>query len=192
MTTIATLLTDGFADAEIATLQAAARGYYGLSTIIVSPDGGAVVSTGGLRVTPDAALGDLDPAAIDALVVCGGTIWASGNAPDISAALAAFRAQGKVVAVICDAVMALAASGLIDGTPHTGNAAEQLAATGYAGGAHFVATPAAVTADGIVTAPGTAPVSFMAEVMRSLGKGGPELDFYLGLLAAEHRVAAAA
>lgn len=192
MTTIATLITNGFADAEIATLQAAARGYYGLSTIIVSPDGAPVVSTGGLRVTPDAALGDLDPAAIDALVVCGGTAWASGNAPDISAALGAFHAEGKVVAVICDAVMALAASGLIDGTPHTGNAAEQLTATGYAGGAHFVTTRAAVAAAGIVTAPGTAPVSFMAEVLRSLGKGGPDLDFYLGLLAAEHRAAAAA
>jgi putative intracellular protease/amidase len=192
VTTIATLITNGFADAEIATLQAAARGYYGLSTVIVSPDGGPVVSAGGLRVLPDAALGALDPAAVDALVVCGGTVWTSGDAPDIADALRAFRAEGKVVAVICDAVMALAASGLIDGTPHTGNSAEQLAATGYAGGPQFVATPAAVAADGIVTAPGTAPVSFMAEVLRSLGKGGPDLDFYLGLLAAEHQVAKAA
>jgi hypothetical protein len=39
----------------------------------------------------------------------------------------------------------------------------------------------------IVTAPGTAPVSFMAEVMAALGRADANLAHWRGMLAAEHR-----
>src|SRR5438128_6589130 len=37
--------------------------------------GAAVTSMGGLRVSPDAALADVQDKAFDALVLCGGTTW---------------------------------------------------------------------------------------------------------------------
>ena len=41
----------------------------------------------------------------------------------------------------------------------------------------------------IVTAPGTAPVSFMGAVMQTLGLKDDNLQFYLGLHGAEHKAA---
>jgi hypothetical protein len=39
--------------------------------------------------------------------------------------------------------------------------------------------------DRIVTASGTSPVSFMGKVLEALGLADPNLDFYLGLHAAQ-------
>ncbi|MNT85223.1 hypothetical protein D3C72_2253570 [compost metagenome] len=90
---------------------------------------------------------------------------------------------------ICDGVMALARAGLLDATRHTANGPESLPSTGYGGAAHYVGTPRAVLDRRIVTAPGTAPVSFMSAVFDSLGLRTGDLDFYLGLYAAEHQAA---
>lgn len=45
---------------------------------------------------------------------------------------------------------------------------------------------------GIVTAPGTPLVSFMAAVLEALGLRTPDLDYYVGLHAAEHPAAGGA
>jgi len=189
MTTIVTILTPGFADWETALLNAGARSYYGIETRFATPDGGEVVSSGGLRVTPDMAVGDIDVNAIDALLVNGGTIWATPDAPDISDVLQRAHAAGKVVGGICDGTLALARAGLLDAVPHTANGPESLPGTGYAGAEHYRDQPRAVLAERIVTAPGTAPVSFMGAVMEALGLRNGDLDFYLGLYGAEHRAA---
>ena len=72
---------------------------------------------------------------------------------------------------------------------HTANGPESLPGTGYGGAAHYVGSPRAVLDRRIVTAPGTAPVSFMGAVLESLGLRTGDLDFYLGLYAAEHQAA---
>ena len=46
--------------------------------------------------------------------------------------------------------------------------------------------PQAVSDQKVVTAAATAPVGFMAEIMRALGIGDENLDFYVGMHAAEH------
>jgi putative intracellular protease/amidase len=94
--------------------------------------------------------------------------------------------MGLVVGGICDGTRALAMSGLLDQTGHTGNSPDGLVDTGYAGRSNYWDVPHAVLTNRIVTAPGTAPVSFMAEIMEGLGLADLNLDFYLGLLAAEH------
>lgn len=102
----------------------------------------------------------------------------------------AARDAGKVVAGICDGTLALAKTGLLDTVAHTSNSAENLSPTGYAGATLYRDTPSAVIDGKVVTAPGTAPVSFMAGVMQALGLRDGNLDYYLGLHAAEHRDAA--
>ena len=187
MQRIAIVLTDGYADWESALLAAALRTYYGVEVQTASPDGAPVISAGGFKVNPDMALDAIDPDAIDALVVNGGTAWDGEMVPGIVALLRQVHQAGKPVAAICGAVRALAASGLLDDIAHTGNSAEELAAiAGYTGGAHFIARPAALATNHIVTAPGTAPVSFMQAVCVELGFGGPNLDYYVGMLGAEH------
>lgn len=188
MTTIITVLTEGYADWETALLNAVARSYYNVETRFATPGGTPVTSSGGLRVMPDMALEDIDVDAIDALVLNGGTAWAAPEAPDLDGLLVRARDAGKSVAGICDATLALARSGVLDGVRHTSNSADNLAPTGYGGAALYQDQPSAVVDGRIVTAPGTAPASFAAGVLDTLGLRDGNLDFYLGLHGAEHRL----
>lgn len=189
MTTLVTILTPGFADWETALLNAGARDYYRLETRFATPGGDMVTSAGGMRVTPHLAVEEIDVGQLDALLVNGGSIWSGPDAPDIGQKLREAYAAGKTVAGICDGVLALARAGLLDDVQHTANGPESLPETGYAGGAHYTGSARAVLDGRIVTAPGTAPVSFMGAVMESLGLRTGDLDFYLGLYAAEHQAA---
>lgn len=187
MTTIVTVLTEGFADWETALLNAVARSFYGVEIRFATPGGTQVTSSGGMRVTPDLALEDLDLGSIDALVVSGGTIWMSEQAPDLTGVLNAAKQQDKVIGAICDATVAAARTGILDDVDHTSNGAGYLDGTGYKGAARYKDVPQAVVGGKIVTASATAPVSFMAEVMRTLGLGDENLDFYVGMHAAQHQ-----
>lgn len=187
MTRLAVLFAQGFADWECAHPMSSGRAYFGFDIVVATPGGEQVISAGGIKVTPDISMEALVGADFDALVVCGGTIWRSEAAPDISALVGSFSREGKLIAGICDGVLALARTGYLNDREHTGNGAEALITEGYNGQAKYLEGPRAVRSEGLVTAAGVAPVSFMAEVFRALGFGGEELDFYLGMLAAEHR-----
>jgi hypothetical protein len=89
MTTLVTILAEDYADWEIAPLAAVARGFYGLRVRHAAPGGRQLTSAAGLRVTPDLALDAIDLETTDALVVCGGTIWQTDRAPDLSELLVA-------------------------------------------------------------------------------------------------------
>jgi len=186
MTTLITILTEGYADWEIGLVAGVARGFYGLKVRHAAPGGRQLTSGGGLRVTPDLAIEAIDLDTTVALIVCGGPIWQTDRAPDISALLVAAHEQDLLVAGICDGTMALARAGLLDHAEHTSNSLETLLDTGYAGQTGYWDVPHAVAADHIVTAPGTAPVSFMAQILEGLGLADGNLDRYLDLLAAEH------
>lgn len=189
MKSLLTILTPGFADWETALLNAGAREYYRLETRFASPGGETVTSAGGLKVLPHLAIEEAAVEDFDAILVNGGTIWAQPDAPDVSGLLCEARAKSLVVGGICDGVMALARAGLLNDVRHTANGPESLPSTGYAGAQYYVGTPRAVLDRGIVTAPGTAPVSFMGAVLDALGLRTGDLDFYLDLYAAEHRAA---
>ena len=87
------------------------------------------------------------------------------------------------VAAICGATSGLARAGLLDERRHTSAAPEYLAATGYAGGAHYV-DARAVSDGGLVTAGPDAPVQFARATLGLLGLM-PEaaLDAYEGVFA---------
>ncbi len=190
MAKIVIVLTENYADWESALLAAVARTYYAAEIMIASPDGQPVTSAGGFRVTPDMAIADIDTDAVDLLVLNGGTAWEKATPDHLIDKVRVLRAGNKPVAAICGAVGALADAGLLDDLAHTGNSLEELSGcAGYHGAAHFVARPAAVTGNGIITAPGTAPVSFMKAVCELMGFGGPELDYYVGMHAAQHAAA---
>ncbi len=190
MTRILTVLTEGFADWETALLNAAARAFYGIETRYATPGGGPVTSAGGMLVTPDLAVADVDVASFDAIIFCGGTAWQSPGAPDIAPLLGDARAEGKLIGLICDATVAAARAGVLDKVRHTSNGAGYLDRTGYGGAALYRDTPAAVSDDRIVTAPGTSPVSFMAAILDGLGLADDNLDFYVGMHAAQFGKAA--
>ena len=186
MTTIATILTDGYADWEIGMLAGVARTYFGVDMLHTSPGGRPVLSSGGLVAMPDWPTEHIDPAAIGALIVVGGTTWRNDAAPDLSRLLQRTREADVLIGGICDGTRPLARAGLLDEVGHTSNSPETLIETGYRGRQLYWDVPHAVSAEGIITAPGTAPVSFMVEVVTALGHGSSDLDFFHHLLAAEH------
>ena len=186
MTTIAIVLTEGFADWETTLLGAVARTFYGVEVQYAAPGGLPVVSSGGMKVAPGLALEDVKAADFDAIVVSGGTIWQTPGAPDLTSLLRSARKAGKVIGLICDGTVAGARTGVLDKVAHTSNGVGYLDPTGYAGKALYRDVPHAVSDQGVITATASAPVSFMQEVMRAIGKGDANLDFYVGMHAAQY------
>lgn len=187
MPTILALLTPNYADWEFAMVAAAARGYCELDIVTASPDGAPILSMGGLMATPDLAFNDIDLGKVRALLVIGGTAWESDAAPDITELLQAANWDQRLIGAICGGTRALAAAGLLDRVQHTSNSADYLADIGsYRGKDFYRDVPMALRAGNIITAPGTAPVSFMKTVIEAMGRGSPNLDFYAGMFGAEH------
>ena len=137
-----------------------------------------VTTMGGLRVVPDLALADLDPADSDLLVLPGNALYDEGQGDEFAEAAARFLAAAVPVAAICGATAGLARAGLLDDRRHTSAAAEYLAATGYAGGARYV-EDRAVADRGLVTAGPQSPVQFARATLAELGLAATEtLDAY--------------
>ncbi len=188
MTRIAIALAQDFADWEPALLAAAARSYLGVEIVYATPDGGPVTSMGGLKVTPDTTYDALDPDNIDALVIPGGLSWEKGTAADLGGLVQRFREKDRLVAGICAAASALGGTGVLDDVAHTGNSlTSHKAYPAYGGEGLYRDQPKAVSDGGIITAAGSAPVSFAVEILKHLGLFGPEAEAELGIFAAEHR-----
>ncbi|CAN7218693.1 MULTISPECIES: DJ-1/PfpI family protein [Ensifer] len=190
---LAIVLHEGFADWECALLMATARAHLGVDIDVATLDGAAVTSMGGLDVSAHLSIDALDPAGFDGLVICGGAIWGTADAPDLSTTIRSFHRQERLVAAICGGVDALASSGILDATDHTGNSADSLASLrGYHGHGSYRDQPQALSHNRVVTAAGTAPVTFAVEIFRALGLGSPELDGYAALYGREHAAATTA
>ncbi|HEV7308292.1 DJ-1/PfpI family protein [Ensifer sp.] len=190
---LAIVLYPGFADWECALLMAAARTHLGVEIDVATADGATVTSMGGLDVSPHLSIDALDPAGFDGLVICGGTVWDTAEAPDLSGTIRTFDRDKRLVAAICGGVNALATCGLLDRVEHTGNNAASLAALhGYRGQTHYREQPQALRSGHVITAAGTAPISFAGEILRGLGLGSEELDGFLALYGREHVAATSA
>jgi putative intracellular protease/amidase len=186
MTRIVTILTEGFADWETSLLNAVAHGFYAAETLYASAGGKALTSMGNMNVQPRLAIADIDPAGLDALVICGGAGWKQADAPDISAVARRVHDAGKVVAAICDGTLALARTGLLDHVAHTSNGVGYLDETGYGGAPLYRDTPVAVADRRIDTAPGTSPISFLERVYEGIGLADDQLRYSIGLHAAQY------
>lgn len=134
-----------------------------------------VTTMGGLRVSPDLTLADLerDPDSSALLVLPGSEIWHTDAYLPFIEAARRHLARGVPVAAICGATGALAQHGLLDARPHTSNAPQFLEAVGYAGAAHYVDAPVVTDGD-LVTASGVAPVEFARAVLERLDALTPQ------------------
>ena len=176
MRTIALYTTKTMADWEYAYLTTQVAGAEQLKPgrfrLLLVGDGLEPVRTlGNLPLRPEADLDALDALADDgslaALVIPGGDHYAAGHEKLIKA-VSHLMDKEIPVAAICGATLLLARGGFLDERRHTSNAAQYLEASGYRGGAHYVAAPV-VTNRGVTTASGIHAVPFTAEVMRITG-----------------------
>lgn len=149
--------------------------------LAVAESGEPITTMGGIRMVPDMLLADLDPATSDLLILAGATMWDAGGGAVFADAARRFLDAGVPVAAICGATAGLARAGLLDERHHTSAAAGYLAATGYAGGRHYVSERAVVDGD-LVTAGPQSPVQFARATLTRLGLAAEAtLDAYEGV-----------
>ncbi len=122
------------------------------------------------------------------MVVVGGSVWESDSLPDLGQVLRNQQSSGGIVAGICGGTLALARAGFLEDVLHTSNNAGYLSenAKEYSGHNYFRASASAVSDKRVITAPGTAPVSFTAAIFESLGLDADTVHQFRGMLAAEH------
>lgn len=188
MQKVAIILTQGFADWEYALIAGTGVPFYGIDVRFFTPEPGEVRSMGGLVAQVADGLEAIPGWSPKVIAVIGGTVWETENAPDLDTLLQAHHAGGGVVAGICGGTLALARAGLLDAVSHTSNDADYLGAfaVDYAGAELFCGNGSAVSDNRVITAPGTAPVSFAAAVFESLGLDSAEIARFRDMLAAEH------
>jgi putative intracellular protease/amidase len=136
--------------------------------VTVAEEREPITTMGGMRLTPDILLADLDPADSDLLVLPGSEMWDAGSGEVFAATAKRFLDDGVPVAAICGATAGLARAGLLDERKHTSAAPEYLAATGYAGGDRYVDARAVVDGD-LITAGPQSPVQFARATLEHLG-----------------------
>lgn len=168
--TLGLVLVTPFADWEYGYLAGAAREWFDIDIVTLSPDAAAVSSIGGLRVMANRAIADPRNGELAAIAVIGSDAWATTDPEGLSPLLRAIHANGGVVAGICGATLALARAGLFDGRAHTSNGvgwiAERLGA--YPGKDRYRDMPHAIADGRIVSAPGTAPGTFACAVIEAM------------------------
>jgi putative intracellular protease/amidase len=131
-----------------------------------------ITTMGGVRVLPDVLVDHVDPAGL--LILPGADLWDRGGGSTFTTLAKLFLAAGVPVAAICGATFGLARAGVLDERRHTSAAAEYLAASGYAGGAHYVDTRVAIDDDRLlVTAGPASPVQFATGTLDMLGLLSP-------------------
>lgn len=188
MAKVALILTDDFADWEYAMIGGIGGSFYGLNVAYFSPTPGQLSSMGGMTVIVPKGLKELAAWQPDVVAVIGGTVWDSEAAPDISDQLLAQYDKGVPIGGICGGTLALARSGLLNAEPHTSNDGDFLIenAVGYDGALAYVQSEAAVSSGRVITAPGTAPVSFAAAIFEAAGVPKETVSQFKDMITAEH------
>ena len=141
-------------------------GAFKVKTVAMS--GQPVTSIGGLRVAPEMVLEKLKPANSALLILPGGMAWDKKKNQEAAQLAAEFLAHCVPVAAICGATAGLARAGLLDKVPHTSNAQDYLAQTGYRGTAFYRDEPS-VKSGHLITASSTGPLEFARDVFSALG-----------------------
>ncbi|WNG30310.1 glutamine amidotransferase [Cystobacter fuscus] len=170
--TLVFYVQDGFADWEAAYVLPLLR-ERGVGVRVVSENGASVTSAGGLGVVAQTRLRNVYPADIDGLILPGGDFWMDDTTNQPVLAFAQdLLTQGKMVAAICSATVALGRQGLLDQRRHTSNDLGVLKqeAPGYRGEALYVQS-LAVTDGNLITASSIGALEFAREIADYLKLG---------------------
>ena len=164
------LLLDGYADwdAALALCEINEQGKHEVVTLGLSKN--PVRSMGGLKVTPDVELSQVDPTATAIFIMPGAAICEDARRlQEVEDLLVRLHDAGAAIAAICAAVLPLARAGLLDSTRHTANSLKFLKSRvpDYAD-EDFYIEEKAVRDRGIITAGGMDFMEFTVEIIREL------------------------
>ncbi len=128
-----------------------------------------VTTMGGMVITPDKAIEDIEFSEDDLLILPGAANWADKKNNRIIDIVSDVIDKEVIIAAICDATVALARKGLLNNRKHTSHDKEYLKmiCPEYKGDQYFINSPA--VADGnLITATGIAPLEFSYEVFKKI------------------------
>jgi putative intracellular protease/amidase len=162
-------LFDGFSDWEIAYLTPEIKKSDNAELKYFSIDGSEITSMGGLKITPDLSLEQLDIADISVLVLPGGTAWEENTIEGIDKLVETLHSSNKTIAAICGATFYLARNGYLDNVKHTSNDLGYLkyVVPEYKGEGNYQ-SDLAVTDKNMITACGIAPMEFAREIFKKI------------------------
>lgn len=160
---------DAFADWEPASALAELRRTFGFAVRSVGLTTTPVVSMGGLSVTPDLRLSEIQPESAEILILPGGDAWMNGEIAEVTSMVQARCSAGRTVAGICAATLALAHAGVLNDRQHTSNGEGFIPkfVPGYLGAGRYQ-NVRAVNDGNVITANGLAPFAFAAEIFRAV------------------------
>jgi putative intracellular protease/amidase len=162
-------LFDGFSDWEIAYLTPELRKNKKIVLKYFTIDGLEIISAGGLKITPDLSIKELNPDNVSVLILPGGIAWEEKSIKGIDKLVETLNSENKTIAAICGATTYLGQKGYLDEVKHTSNALDYLKyiAPNYKGEKGYQ-SDFSVTGENIVTANGIAPIEFAREIFRKI------------------------
>ena len=172
---VSIFLFDGFADWEISFVTPHIQQSKKYDLVTVSINGQTVKSMGGLHVTPDFKLADMDYENIAMFILPGGDAWERKELREVIPIVHKLVQKKVPVAAICAATTLLADMQLLDSIKHTSNSKQYLIqiSPDYKGqenyeGEEGYSNPIAVTDSNIITASGVVPLEFAREIFKVL------------------------
>ncbi|MDM8536013.1 type 1 glutamine amidotransferase family protein [Desulfobacterales bacterium HSG17] len=176
-------LFNGFSDWEIAYLAPELRKSEKIVLKYFTIDDLEIISDGGLKITPDLSIKELNPADISVLILPGGSAWEENSIKGIDNLVETLNSEKKTVAAICGATTYLGQKGYLDEVKHTSNALEylQYIASNYKGEKKYQ-SDLAVVDENIITANGIAPIEFAREIFKNVNlKSEKEIEKWFQL-----------
>lgn len=158
---------DGYADWEPALAIATLNTHSNFSIQSFAVKKSPVRTMGGLTVLPDVSIDDINPDAIDLLILPGGEAWKKGGNKEITEIVKAFATRGGNIAAICDGTLFLASLGYLNQVWHTSNGPGYLVehVPSYRGKHYYEDLPAVVD-NNIITANGAGMIEFTVEILK--------------------------
>jgi putative intracellular protease/amidase len=163
------LVFDGLADWEtpyaLCAITESAR--FDVATVGFSTE--PVTTMGGLKLSPDLIIEDMNAADAGILILPGGDMWEKGANANLEALLGQLHAANVPVAAICGATLAVARAGLTRNRRHTSNGKRYIKAMipDYHD-EEFYVDALAVTDQNVVTASGLGGIEFGREIITLL------------------------
>jgi putative intracellular protease/amidase len=124
---------------------------------------------GGIEITPDITVKDIQVQKNDLLVLPGADTWQTENNEEIFAFVKKNLGKDITIAAICGATIAMAFYGLLNEVKHTSENLDLLKMTcpNYTGEKNYYDV-AAVTDNNLITASGLAPLEFTYEIFKKM------------------------
>ncbi len=163
------LVFDGLADWETpyALCAITESGRFDVATVGFSAE--PVTTMGGLKLSPDLIIEDMNAADAGILILPGGDMWEKGANANLEALLRQLHAANVPLAAICGATLAVARAGLTRNRRHTSNGKRYIKAMipDYHD-EEFYVDALAVTDQNVVTASGLGGIEFGREIITLL------------------------